>query len=535
MTATTISGLTILAPLKAGYEDILTPEALDLVVELERRFDDERERLLEVRRRRQAVLEAGLPFDFMTEGSTVRAGDWTIAPLPADLRDRRVEITGPTDRKTVINALNSGAKLFMADFEDALTPTWSNLIEGQINLRDAVRRTITHTEPDTGKAYRLNPETAVLAVRPRGWHLSERHVLMDGHPISATVFDLALFFHHNALTLLERGSGPYFYLPKTESHYEARLWREVFLVLENAFGLPSGTIKATVLIETLPAAFQMDEILYELRDHSAGLNCGRWDYIFSFIKKFHKHPGAVLPDRNSVTMASPFLEAYCRLAIRTCHRRKAPAIGGMAAFIPVKDDPAANDAAFAKVRADKEREAGLGHDGTWVAHPALVPVAREVFDRLMPGANQIDRAPDDVTITPSDLLRVPAGPRSEAGLRNNVAVAIGYIEAWLRGTGCVPLFNLMEDAATAEIARSQVWQWLHHGVALDDGRTVTRALVRTVVREELDGWRERIGIERYLLGRHGDAAELFLHLVESDSFVEFLTLPAYDKLIAAGG
>lgn len=535
MSATTISGLTILGPLKAGYEGILTPEALDLVVELERRFDDERKRLLDIRRRRQALLEAGMPFDFLPEGKTVRGRDWTIAPLPADLIDRRVEITGPTDRKTVINALNSGARVFMADFEDALTPTWSNLIEGQINLRDAVRRTIGWSDPESGKLYRLNPDPAVLMVRPRGWHLSEKHVLMDGQPISATVFDLALFFHHNAKELLKRGSGPYFYLPKTESHYEARLWREVFLVLENALGLKNGTIKATVLVETLPAAFEMDEILYELRDHSAGLNCGRWDYIFSYIKKFHKHPGAVLPDRNSVTMASPFLEAYCRHAIRTCHRRKAPAIGGMAAFIPVKDDAAANEAAFARVRADKEREAGLGHDGTWVAHPALVPVAREVFDRLMPGPNQIDRPDTGQPVTASDLLNIPSGARTEAGLRNNVAVCIGYIEAWLRGVGCVPLFNLMEDAATAEIARSQVWQWLHHDAALDDGRVVTRDLVRAMVREELDGWRARLGDERYLLGRHGDAAELFLHLVESDSFVEFLTLPAYDKLIAAGG
>jgi len=424
--------------------------------------------------------------------------------------------------------------VFMADFEDALTPTWDNLIEGQLNLRDAVRRTIAYTDPETRKPYRLNERTAVLTVRPRGWHLSEHHVLMEGHPISATVFDLALFFYHNARELLERGSGPYFYLPKTESHYEARLWREVFLVLENAFDLPIGTIKATVLIETLPAAFEMDEILYELRAHSAGLNCGRWDYIFSYIKKFHKHPAAAMPDRNGVTMASPFLEAYSRLAIKTCHRRNAPAIGGMAAFIPVKDDPAANETAFARVRADKEREAANGHDGTWVAHPALVPVAREVFDRVMPGPNQIERKLDDLRVTVGDLLQVPEGSRTEAGLRNNIAVGIGYLEAWLRGTGCVPLFNLMEDAATAEIARAQVWQWLHHGLSLQDGRTVTYRLVRDLLREELDAWRARVGAERYLLGRFGDAAELFRELVESDSFIEFLTLPAYEKLIADG-
>ncbi|MEI8394564.1 MAG: malate synthase A [Rhodospirillaceae bacterium] len=534
MTATTISGLTILAPLKHGYEELLSPEALELVAELERRFDDERQRLLDVRRKRRALLEAGLCFAFPEETARVRAGGWTIAPLPADLRDRRVEITGPTDRKTVINALNSGAQVFMADFEDATAPSWDNLIQGQINLCEAVRRTLTWTDPVGGKHYRLNEKTAVLTMRPRGWHLTEKHVRMEGHPISATVFDVALFFHHNARELVQRGSGPYLYLPKIESHHEARLWREVFLLLEGALGLPEGTIKATVLIETLPAAFEMDEILYELRNHSAGLNCGRWDYIFSFIKTFHKHPGAVLPDRNTITMATPFLEAYSRLAIATCHRRKAPAIGGMSAFIPVKGDSEATKAALDRVRADKEREALAGHDGTWVAHPDLVPVAREVFDRLMPGANQIDRMPDGAAVTAAELVRVPTGPITEAGLRNNIAVGIGYLEAWLRGIGCVPLFNLMEDAATAEIARAQVWQWLHHAAVLDDGKPVTRALIRAILREELDSARVRVGAESYLLGRFGDAAELFRELVESECFVEFLTVPAYDKLIAAG-
>ncbi len=534
MSVTTIAGLTIRGALHPGYEDLLSPEALDLVVELERRFDDERKRLLDIRRRRRALVAGGETLEFLPEGAAVRRGNWTVAAPPADLRDRRVEITGPTDRKTVINALNSGAKVFMADFEDATAPTWTNLIEGQINLRDAVRRTISWHDPATGKHYRLNDETAVLMMRPRGWHLSEKHVLMDGQPISATVFDLALFFHHNALELRNRGSGPYFYLPKTESHYEARLWREVFLVLENAFGLPAGTIKATVLIETLPAAFEMDEILYELRDHSAGLNCGRWDYIFSHIKTFSSNPLKLLPDRALMTMESGFLDAYSRLAIRTCHRRGAPAIGGMAAFIPVKDDETANQAAFDKVRADKEREAAKGHDGTWVAHPALVPVAKAVFDRLMPEANQIDRPLETGEITAAELLQLPAGPKSETGLRTNVAVGIGYLESWLRGVGCVPLFNLMEDAATAEISRAQVWQWMKHGAKLEDGRPVTKALVRAVLREELDGWRERVGAERYLLGRFGDAAELFRELVEAENFVEFLTLPAYDKLIAAG-
>ena len=534
MTVTTIAGLTIQGPLHPGYEAMLTSGALDLVVELERRFADERRRLVAVRQRRRALIAGGQSPDFLTEGAAVRRGGWMVAPQPADLRDRRVEITGPTDRKTVINALNSGARVFMADFEDATAPAWSNLIDGQINLRDAVRRTISHHDPVSGRHYRLDEKTAVLMVRPRGWHLSEMHVLMEGQPISASLFDVALYFHHNVRELLARGSGPYFYLPKIESHYEARLWREVFLVMENAFDLPIGTIKATVLIETLPAAFEMEEILYELRDHSAGLNCGRWDYIFSAIKTFSGDPRRLMPDRALITMDSGFLDAYSRLAVRTCHRRGAPAIGGMAAFIPVKDDEEANRVAFAKVRADKEREATKGHDGTWVAHPALVPVAMEVFDRLMPEPNQIIRQDDGKEITAADLLAVPAGAKTEAGLANNIAVGIGYLESWLRGIGCVPLFNLMEDAATAEISRAQVWQWLRHGAVLDDGRPVTRGLVRTILQRELDGWRQRVGAERYRLGCFGDAAGLFLELVEAENFVEFLTLPAYDKLIASG-
>jgi len=530
MTVTTIAGLTIRGPLHPGYEDLLTPEALDLVVELERRFDDERKRLLDIRRRRRALVETGEALEFLPETAAIRRGNWTIAAIPDDLRDRRVEITGPTDRKTVINALNSGARVFMADFEDATTPSWANLIDGQINLRDAVRRTISWHDPASGKHYRLNDQTAVLMMRPRGWHLSEQHVLIGGQPISATVFDLALFFHHNAMELLNRGSGPYFYLPKTESHYEARLWREVFLVLENAFGLPAGTIKATVLIETLPAAFEMDEILYELRDHSAGLNCGRWDYIFSHIKTFSSNPLKLLPDRNLLTMESGFLDAYSRLAVKTCHRRGAPAIGGMAAFIPVKDDEAANRAAFDKVRADKEREAAKGHDGTWVAHPALVPVAQEVFDRLMPEANQIARPPDAAEISAADLLQLPAGPKTEAGLRNNIAVGIGYIESWLRGVGCVPLFNLMEDAATAEISRAQLWQWVHHHAKLDDGRAVTADLVEQVIDEELAKVKGSVDSTRY--AAYEKAAELMRQLVRGDKFVEFLTLPAYDRVLA---
>ncbi len=531
---TTIAGLTLLAPIKPAYQDILTKDAIEFVVELERRFDDERKRLLAVRANRQGALDGGARPDFPTETQGIRDGDWTIAPLPADLRDRRVEITGPVDRKMVINALNSGAKVFMADFEDASTPTWDNLIQGQINLRDAVRRTISYDDPVTGKAYRLSENPAVLKVRPRGWHLDERHVLYNDQPISGSLFDFGLYFYHNAKTLLASGSGPYFYLPKMESHHEARLWNEVFVVAQQALGIPTGSIRATVLIETILAAFEMDEILYELREHSAGLNCGRWDYIFSFIKKFRKSPNAVMPDRAKVTMDVHFLNSYSLLAIKTCHRRNAPAIGGMAAFIPIKDDAAANAQVMAKVRADKEREANNGHDGTWVAHPGLVSVAQDVFDRVMPTPNQIDRRRDDVTVTADDLLAMPPGTKTETGLRQNVAVGIGYIEAWLRGFGCVPLFNLMEDAATAEISRTQVWQWLHTGAELEDGRTVDVPLVRRTIHEELDKWRDRIGEERYRRGRYGDAAELFRQLVEQPDLAEFLTLSAYDKVVAEG-
>ncbi|MBP2230254.1 malate synthase [Azospirillum agricola] len=530
--STTISGLDILGPLSPGFDAILTPEALAFIAELQGRFGAERLRLLDVRVKRQALLDQGVKPDFLPETRAIREADWSIAPLPVDLLDRRVEITGPVDRKMVINALNSGAKIFMADFEDANCPTWANLIEGQINLRDAVHRTISHEDPATGRKYRLDDRTAVLKVRPRGWHLEERHVRMEGEPVSAALFDFGLYVFHNARELLARGSGPYFYLPKLESHFEARLWREVFTVAEEYLHLPHGSIKATVLIETILAAFEMDEILYELRDHSAGLNCGRWDYIFSVIKKFRADPAAVLPDRAEVTMATPFLSAYSQLAIRTCHRRNAPAIGGMAAFIPVKDDPAANEVAFSRVRADKEREASNGHDGTWVAHPGLVPVALAVFDTYMPTPNQITRKRADVAVSAADLLAIPAGPKTEAGLRNNVAVGIGYIAAWLRGQGCVPLFNLMEDAATAEISRAQVWQWLHHGVSLDDGRAVTLDLVDSVIAGELAGWASRVGAETYGAGAYEEAAALFRDLVARGDFVEFLTLPAYDRLVA---
>ena len=525
-------GVDIRAPRTAAHDAILTPDALAFVVGLERQFRDERARLLAAREARQKRLDAGEKLDFLAETASIRNDpSWKIAPLPADLQDRRVEITGPVDRKMIINALNSGAKLFMADFEDSNTPLWSNQIEGQINLRDAIRRTIGFTDPNSGKSYKLNDTVAVLKVRPRGWHLDEAHVLVDGRPMSGGIFDFGLYVFHNAKELLARGSGPYFYLPKMESHLEARLWNAVFTKAERDLGIPAGSIRATVLIETILAAFEMEEILYELREHSAGLNCGRWDYIFSFIKKLRGEAGAVMPDRAQVTMATHMMSSYSQLAIKTCHRRGAPAIGGMAAFIPIKDDPAANDRAFANVRADKEREASNGHDGTWVAHPGLVPVAMEVFDRLMPTPNQIARQRDDVNVTAKDLLQPPDGTKTEAGLRNNLAVAIGYLEAWLRGLGCVPLFNLMEDAATAEISRSQVWQWLRHGASLEDGRKIDRPLVEKLLEEELANWKGRVGEQRYAAGRFADASAMLRELIFSDQFTEFLTLPAYQRIL----
>ena len=527
-----IDGVEVLGAIKDGYGEILTAEALAFIVDLERRFGARRLELLERRRQVQAQLDDGWKPDFLAETADVRAGDWTVAPLPGDLQDRRVEITGPVDRKMVINALNCGANVFMADFEDANTPTWDNQLEGQINLRDAAAGTIEFADPKSGKDYALAEKTATLLVRPRGWHLPENHVRVDGAPMSGSLFDFGLYFFHNARALLDRGSGPYFYLPKLESHLEARLWNDVFVAAQEALGLGQGTIKATVLIETILAAFEMDEILYELREHSAGLNCGRWDYIFSFIKKFRKHPDFVLPDRGVVTMTSHFLRSYSLLLIKTCHRRRVHAMGGMAAQIPIKGDEAANDEAVAKVRADKEREVGDGHDGTWVAHPGLVPIAKAIFDQGMPAANQIDLARGDVQVTAADLLTVPTGSITEAGLRQNVNVGIGYVEAWLRGTGCVPLYNLMEDAATAEICRTQLWQWIRHDAALDDGRAIDRALFETVIDEELDRIRAMVGDDAYGAGRFDDAAALFKDMVEADDFPDFLTLPAYEQMTA---
>lgn len=509
------------------FARILTPEALDFVAELAERFAPRVRELLAAREARQARLDAGELPDFLPETRDLREGDWKVAPIPADLQDRRVEITGPTDRKMIINALNSGARVFMADCEDSLSPIWDNVIRGQINLRDAVRREIGFTSPE-GKVYRLVDHPAVLIVRPRGWHLFEKHMLFGGEPIPGAFVDFGLFLWHNHAALRKRGTGPYFYLPKLEGHREARLWAEVFAFSERRVGLPPGTIKCTVLIETILAAFEMDEILFELRDNVVGLNCGRWDYIFSFIKKFAKRPDFVLPDRAQLTMTTHFLRSYSLLCIRTCHRRGAFAMGGMAAQIPIKNDPAANEVALAKVRADKEREASDGHDGTWVAHPALVPVAMEVFDRLMPTPNQVHRLREDVEVTAADLLRIPDGQITAEGLRSNVSVSLQYMAAWLSGNGCVPIDNLMEDAATAEISRAQIWQWIRHprGV-LADGRRVTLELFREVLTQELARLRARLGDEAFERGRYALAAQLLDEITASETFSTFLTLDAY--------
>jgi malate synthase len=528
--ANQLSGVEILGHRTARFDEILTPEALEFVVDLERRFGPRRRELLAAREERQKRIDAGERPDFLPQTVEIRRGDWRVSPLPADLLDRRVEITGPVERKMVINALNSGASVFMADFEDSITPSWSNVIEGQHNLRDAVRRTISYSDAKSGKKYELNEKIAVLLVRPRGWHLPEKHVLVDGAPMSGSLFDFGLFVWHNAKEQLARGSGPYFYLPKMESHLEARLWNDVFLHAQEKLGLKRGTIKATVLIETILATFEMDEILYELREHSSGLNCGRWDYIFSFIKKFANDPKMVLPDRSRVTMTTHFMRSYSKLLIKTCHRREVHAMGGMAAYIPNKNDAAANQNAMDRVRADKEREAGDGHDGTWVAHPGLVALAKEVFDKHMPQANQIARKLEHVQVTTADLLMVPKDEITEAGLRQNIAVGIGYLESWLRGIGCVPLFNLMEDAATAEISRAQLWQWVHHHSKLNDGREVTLDLCLKTIDEELEKMREAVGDQQFENGRYAEAAEMLRDLIRSPKFVEFLTLPAYERV-----
>ncbi len=524
------AGIDIHAKPGGRQAEILNSEALAFLAGLHRRFNRRRLELLMLRGERQKEFDAGLLPDFLPETKSIRDGEWKVGAIPADLLDRRVEITGPVDRKMIVNALNSGAKVFMADFEDASSPMFANMIEGQANLKDRWAGKIDFTDPATGKAYALKSDPAVLMVRPRGWHLPERHVAVDGQEMSGSLFDFGLYVFHCAKTQISQGATPAFYLPKLESRLEARLWDEVFTHAERELGVKEGSFKATVLIETLPAAFEMDEILYELREHIVGLNCGRWDYIFSFIKRLRANRAFLTPDRSVMTMDKAFLNAYSLLLIKTCHRRGAFAMGGMAAQIPVKGDASANEAAFAKVRADKEREAGAGHDGTWVAHPDLVPVAREVFDRLMPQPNQLSVKRDDVHVTAADLLRVHEGKRTEEGLRENLRVGVQYIEAWLRGRGAVPIYNLMEDAATAEISRAQVWQWLHLRAKLDNGREATPALFRDALAGEMERVRGEIGAPAFEGGRFKEAIALFSDMSLSDDFQEFLTLPAY-KLI----
>jgi malate synthase len=524
------NGIVVKGPRGDRFDEILTRDALAFVADLHRRFDATRRRLLVVRAERQKRFDAGELPDFLSETAHIREGEWTVAPIPADHLDRRVEITGPVDRKMIVNALNSGAKMFMADFEDASSPTFGNMVEGQVNLKDRWAGRIDFKDPSSGKEYRVSDKPAALIVRPRGWHLPEEHVEVDGQPVSGSLFDFGVYVFHNAKAIIAKGATPSFYLPKLESHLEARLWNDVFTHAEERLGIEKGTFKATVLIETLPAAFEMDEILYEMRDHIVGLNCGRWDYIFSFIKRLRRHKRFLTPDRSAMVMGKAFLGAYSLLVIKTCHRRGAFAMGGMAAQIPVKNDPAANEAAFAKVRADKEREARDGHDGTWVAHPDLVPVAMEVFDRLMPGPNQLDKKREDVKVTRDEMLAVHPGARTEAGLRENIRVGVQYIEAWLRGRGAVPLYNLMEDAATAEISRAQIWQWLHHGAELADGRTVTSDLFRKAMDDEMAKVRQAIGVDVYDRGRFVEATRLFSDMSLAAEFEEFLTLPAYRLL-----
>ncbi len=526
------AGMQVLAPITTEYAQILSGDALTFLAKLHRGFNAHRIALLARRTMRQTEIDSGKLPNFLPETQAVRDAAWEVAAVPADLQDRRVEITGPTDRKMVINALNSGANMFMADFEDSSTPTWDNQVQGQINVRDALARTISFTSPE-GKQYKLGEKPATLLVRPRGWHLTEKHILVDGQPMSGSLFDFGLYFFHNAAQRVKNKSGVYLYLPKMESHLEARLWNEVFVFAQKELNVPQGTVKATVLIETILAAFEMEEILYELREHSAGLNCGRWDYIFSCIKKFRTQKDFILADRGQVTMTSPFMRAYSLLLIKTCHKRGAFAMGGMAAQIPIKNDPAANDAALAKVRADKDREVTDGHDGTWVAHPGLVGIAKEAFDKVMKTPNQIHKKRDDVQVAAKDLINFqPKGPITEQGLRININIGIQYLGAWLAGTGCVPIFNLMEDAATAEISRAQIWHWIRspHGI-LDDGRKVSKDLFRALVPQELAKVRDMLGDKAYATGKYGEGAKMFEELTLADDFVEFLTLPAYEYVI----
>jgi malate synthase len=529
MPSQTIAGLEITGPMNPRYAEIFTPAACAFVAELATKFGLRRAELLARRAARQLEIDAGKMPDFLSATAPARAGNWRVPPPPPDLLDRRTEITGPVDRKMAINALNSGAQCWMADFEDANSPTWENVVEGQLNLRDAINRTITFTNP-AGKEYRLNEKTAVIVARPRGWHLEEKHILLGGRRLSASLVDWGFYFFHNAKNLVARGSGPYFYLPKLESHLEARLWNDIFVHAQAALGLPQGTVRATVLIETITAAFESEEILYELREHASGLNCGRWDYMFSVIKKFRNHRRYIFPDRTLITMTVPFMRAYCFHVIQVCHRRGAYAMGGMAAQIPIKNDPAANAEAFAKVKADKEREAADGHDGTWVAHPGLVAVAIEAFAKSMKGPNQLDRLREDVKVVAADLLEPLPGPITEKGVRWNIHVGIRYLEAWLGGSGCEPIRNLMEDLATSEISRAQLWQWLRFGASLDDGRKISLALYQELLTQELAAIRAEYGAERYDGGHFPAATDLFMRMVASEQFDEFLSLPAYELL-----
>lgn len=530
MSMAAIGDLEVHGKLLPAYKEILTVDALNFVSALQVKFNPKRQELLKYRQIRQAEIDAGKFPTFLAETKEIREGDWKCAPQPADLLDRRVEITGPVDRKMVINALNSGAKMFMADFEDSNSPNWSNNIEGQINLRDANLRTITYENPKNNKKYQLNDEVATLLVRPRGWHLEEKHVSIKGQNVSASLFDFGLYFFHNVHTLLKNGSGPYFYLPKMESHLEARLWNDVFVFAQDYLNIPQGTIKATVLVETILASFELNEILYELRAHSAGLNCGRWDYIFSYIKRFRNVEGFILPDRSQVGMTVHFMQSYAELVIQTCHKRGVHAMGGMAAQIPIKDDEQANAKAIEKVRQDKLREVKAGHDGTWVAHPGLVQVAMDVFDEFMPEPNQLSNLREDVSISADELIKVPNGTITEDGLRLNINVGILYIESWLRGVGAAAIYNLMEDAATAEISRTQVWQWIKYGAKLDDGRTITYDLYQELLPEELAKIKIYVGETSYNQGKFDQAIQLFDLLISEDEFVEFLTLPAYQLI-----
>jgi malate synthase len=527
--ASPIVEIQITAPVSEAHKSVLTTEAVAFLKKLSSTFEGRRQQCLAQRRERQARIDRGELPDFLPETANVRKADWSVASIPKDLEDRRVEITGPVDRKMIINALNCGAEVFMADFEDSNSPTWSNNLDGHINLRDAVNRTISFISPE-GKSYKLNEKTATLLVRPRGWHLDEKHFLVDGKPISGALFDFGLFFFHNAKNLIARGTGPYFYLPKLESHLEARLWNDAFNFSQDYIGIPRGTIRATVLIETILAAFEMDEILYELREHSSGLNCGRWDYIFSFIKKFSGRSDFILPNRAEVTMTQPFLAAYVELLIHTCHRRGAHAMGGMAAQIPIKNDPAANEKALAKVREDKLREVKAGHDGTWVAHPGLVSVAKDIFNEYMKGPNQINLKRDVVNITAKDLLAIPKGTITMEGLKWNIDVGLQYLASWLDGNGCVPIYNLMEDAATAEISRTQVWQWVKHGAKLETGEKVTAQMVREATASVLEKMKTQIGAEKFNAGKLPAAGKILVELMTASNFHDFLTTDAYAYL-----